>query len=233
MANQRFFYETIADRFDQLYNPYDLQRRLSVIFNKLLPMEINGMRTLDLGCGSGWFSKKALENGANLTSVDISWRLACITQRRTHSPALNADAVCLPFPSDSFQLIISSEMIEHMANPDEGIREISRLLVPGGIVVLTTPNHHWLWLVKLGTNIKTRPYAGYENFLGFDELASLMEKHGLIVEKQFGFHPWPFQVKILQTLSSWIDQRYGTSLWGKYMINQAIRARKEQPSLPF
>jgi 2-polyprenyl-3-methyl-5-hydroxy-6-metoxy-1,4-benzoquinol methylase len=228
MDNQRFFYDTIADRFDELHNTYDLSRRLSIVFEELLPFDIRGLKGLDLGCGSGWFSKKALERGIQLTSLDISQNLARITQKRTSSNAVVADAVSLPFSENSFDIIISSEMIEHLGDVEHGIREISRVLSPGGILVLTTPNRHWLWLVNFATRLKLRPYEGFENFLRFDELSQLIEKYSLEIKFHIGFHPWPFQIKPLQKLSLRVDKRFGNSSWAKWMINQAIYAIKKR-----
>jgi len=226
MSDHRLFYETIASEFDSLMNPYDLERRLSITFDKLLPQDLTGVRTLDLGCGSGWFSRRALERGARVTSLDISTSLARMTHYRTQACAVAADAICAPFASGSFELIVCSEMLEHLERPERGVQEIGRLVAPGGTVVLTTPNRRWLWLVNLATKIGLRPYEGYENFLGFDELCQMLQEAGLAVEAHCGFHPWPFQFTILQSLSRCVDRRYGFGRWGRWMINQAVRARK-------
>jgi len=157
MSNRRLFYETIAAGFDALMNPYDLARRLTIMFDELLPHDLTGLRTLDLGCGTGWFSQWAAQRGAQVICLDISHRLAETTYHRAHTGPVVGDATCLPLASGYFDLLISSEMLEHLARPDAGIREIARLLVPGGSVVLTTPNHCWLCLVNLATRFRLRP----------------------------------------------------------------------------
>ena len=89
--DRRLFYETIASKFDSLMNPYDLERRLSIVFDEMLPRNLAGLRTLDLGCGSGWFSQRALERGAQVTSLDISLSLVRTTHlfiRHLHQVAL-------------------------------------------------------------------------------------------------------------------------------------------------
>lgn len=226
MNNRRFFYDTIADRFDELHNEYDLKRRLSVVYEELLPLAKIRGRNLDLGCGSGWFSKKANEHDLRIISLDISPNLTRITKNRASSNALVADAINLPFSDNSFELIISSEMIEHLIVVEDGLREISRILSPGGVLILTTPNRRWLWMVNLATKLKLRPYEGFENFLHFDQLACLLKKYDLKVEVHLGLHPWPFQLTPLQGLSTWVDKRFGMGRWGKWMINQAVLARK-------
>ncbi len=207
-------------------NPFDLQRRLSVIFDDLLPESLENARMLDLGCGTGWFSKGACERRARVVSLDISPALARIARRRAQTLAISADACRAPFAAGSFDLIISSEMLEHLPEPERGIQEIARLLAPGGIAILTTPNRHWLWLVNAATQLRLRPYEGYENFLGFRELRSLFAKHGLNVEIHCGFHPWPFQITFLRPLSQYVDRKYGRGPWGAWMINQAVRVTR-------
>jgi 2-polyprenyl-3-methyl-5-hydroxy-6-metoxy-1,4-benzoquinol methylase len=227
MSDRRLFYETIASEFDSLMTPYDLERRLSIVFDELLPRDLTGLRTLDLGCGSGWFSQRALERGAHVISLDISPSLARMTRNRTQASTVAADAARVPFASGSFDLIISSEMLEHLERPEWGIQEIGRLVTPGGVVVLTTPNRRWLWLVSLATKIGLRPYEGYENFMGFDELGQELLQVGFTVQAHCGFHPWPFQLAVLRPLSRWVDRRCGFGCWGRLMINQAMRARKD------
>src|ERR1700752_1968318 len=58
------FYDTIADDFDALMNPYDLERRLDVVFGELLSGRPLSARTvLDVGCGTGAFTLAAVERG--------------------------------------------------------------------------------------------------------------------------------------------------------------------------
>jgi len=229
MSERRLFYETIAREFDGLMDAYDLQRRLEVVFDELLPQDLTGATVLDLGCGTGRFSQRAHERGAQVMSVDISQALARLARGRTQALAVAADASAIPLPSGRFEIIVSSEMLEHLEQPEQGIREIARVLAPGGRVILTTPNRRWLWLVGLATRLKLRPFAGYENFLGFQELRALFEKYGLQVETHRGFHPWPFQLAGLRALSRQIDRQFGGGRWGAWMINQAVRARKPAP----
>jgi SAM-dependent methyltransferase len=177
--DRRLFYETIASKFDSLMNPYDLERRLSIVFDEMLPRNLAGLRTLDLGCGSGWFSQRALERGARVTSLDISLSLVRTTHRRARTQAVTADALHTPFASGSFDLVVSSETLEHLEKPECGIWEIERLLAPGGIVVLTTPNRHWLWLVTLGTGIGLRPIGGTRTFWASTSFARCCKKQGL------------------------------------------------------
>ena len=85
--NKETFYDTIADDFDNIMNMYDTNRRIEVIFNDFLGDEnLKNKNLLDAGCGTGLFTKKAVERGANVTSVDIAPKLVELTKEQ--NPAI-------------------------------------------------------------------------------------------------------------------------------------------------
>lgn len=225
--DKALFYSTIADHFDRLMDPYDLSRRLEVVFDLLLPEDIAGRSLLDVGCGTGWFSRRAFERGARVTSLDISHALVEKALNRTPSvcPVVGS-ALVLPFASGSFDLVVSSEVIEHTSRPNVAVQEMSRVLNRTGLLVLTCPNKLWKWPVVIAGIIHVRPFGGYENFPGYDELRRFATESGLVVERQAGFHPWPFQLRRLNPLSKQVDQRFGDSWPGRLFINQGIRCSK-------
>ena len=123
-------------------------------------------------------------------------------------------------------MVVSSEMIEHTTSPVTAVGEMARVLRPGGRLALTCPNKVWLWLVRLATTVKLRPFDGYENFPSFPELERFASGNGLRIRSHIGLHPWPFQFRLLCGLSRWVDMRYGAGPWSRVMINQAILADK-------
>lgn len=93
--------------------------------------------TLDLGCGRGFLLGQLADHGLhNLTGVDVyddvdprGWRYVRgdLTRR-------------LPFEDGAYECVIAGEIIEHVPNPDDLLREIRRVLRPGGLVLVSTPN---------------------------------------------------------------------------------------------
>jgi 2-polyprenyl-3-methyl-5-hydroxy-6-metoxy-1,4-benzoquinol methylase len=221
-----YFYENIAADFDTLLNSYDTQRRVEVLFDELLTMDLHGKKLLDLGCGTGWFSRRARERGAEVVSVDLGPGLLKQVLAKASVLPVAGNALALPFASGTFDVVVSSEMIEHTTDPMQAVREMARVLKPGGPLALTCPNRAWLWLVNLATVLKLRPFQGYENFPRFDELAKMVRATGLTIAQHQGLHAWPFQVTPLHGASRRVDQRFGKSAWGRWMINQAILAWK-------
>jgi SAM-dependent methyltransferase len=225
-APNRYHYAQLAADFDRLMNRYDLERRLEILFDELITHDLRGCHLLDAGCGTGWFSLRAAQRGARVVSLDIAAPLAAAAKRRSGSLAVAGDALCLPFPDGVFELVISSEMIEHTEDPRAAVRELARVLTPGGVLALTCPNRSWQWVVRGASRLGLRPFDGIENFPSFTGLRDAAASAGLVPSRHFGFHPWPFQLRPLQPLSRLADRKCGGSRFGHWMINQALLASK-------
>lgn len=221
---RKLFYDRFASQFDAKMNRYDLETRLQVIFDELLPRDLAGQQLLDDGCGTGWFSKLACERGAQVTSLDVGEQLLAEVAKKCKSERVVGDALQLVFPDRTFAVVVSSEMIEHTVDPRRALAEMFRVLKPGGTLALTCPNWTWKWGIHVASVLKLRPYAGYENFPGYAELGRWLGELGFRVERHYGFHPWPFQLRALHPLSRRVD-RFG-KLLGPLMINQAVLAHR-------
>ncbi|MCS7286650.1 MAG: class I SAM-dependent methyltransferase [Anaerolineae bacterium] len=98
-----------------------------------------GVRVLDLGCGRGGIMERLHPRTALTVGVDYDWA----SLREHRAPAIfriQARAEILPFLSGSFDLVICSWVLEHLAEPEKTFREIARVLKPGGHFIFLTPN---------------------------------------------------------------------------------------------
>jgi SAM-dependent methyltransferase len=103
-----------------------------------------GRRVLDYGCGSGYGSAAIAGEARSVTGVDVS--AEAIEYARAHYQQPNLDyrviapAQPLPFEAGAFQTVLSFQVLEHVSDPDAYLREIARVLEPGGTLVLATPD---------------------------------------------------------------------------------------------
>jgi 2-polyprenyl-3-methyl-5-hydroxy-6-metoxy-1,4-benzoquinol methylase len=223
-SKAELFYDEFADEFDRRMNRYDLQRRLDIVFNDLLPQSIAGKKLLDAGCGTGHFSRVAAERGAVVTSMDIGERLLEKVAGKCNTERVSGSVLDMKFENNYFDLIISSEVIEHTENPYGAIREFYRVLKPGGILSLTVPNRFWKWSCIIANALKIRPYEGMENWAGYKRLKKELEATGFKILKYSGFHLFPFQISFLCPLLFYMDKFGGT--FGRFYINIGASCRK-------
>ena len=110
---------------------------------------VQGKSVLEVACGRGGFSRLLASQGALVRGADFSSSAITIARERLlEHPELagrvtysQADAQQLPFGSESFDVIISCETIEHVPDPGAAVREMYRVCKAGGTLFLTTPNY--------------------------------------------------------------------------------------------
>jgi SAM-dependent methyltransferase len=102
---------------------------------------------VDLGCGDGVCAAVALEvcssRQAPVRFVGLDWSLAALRQTQGRGIAVtraSVDGPGLPLADDSVDVVVMSELIEHLVDPDRALDEVRRVLVPGGTLLLSTPN---------------------------------------------------------------------------------------------
>lgn len=107
-------------------------------------------RALDLGCGTGGFSVAVMERGGTAVGVDIAFRWLVVARRRFADAGLPPDRlVCacadyLPFPDDSFDLVVAENLLEHARTPAAVLSEAGRVRRPGGAFMARTVNRYAL-----------------------------------------------------------------------------------------
>ena len=88
MDERRIFYNHIADDYDQIMSGYEIDKRLRLIFDDLLSESLTDQLTLDVGCGTGWFTQQLIKRGARVTSSDIGHRMLLQTRKKTAEAGL-------------------------------------------------------------------------------------------------------------------------------------------------
>lgn len=102
---------------------------------------VRGKRVLDIACGEGYGSAALKKAGAtSVTGIDISKEVCIYAQAKYGIDARPGSAEEIPLADNSVDVVVSFETIEHLHNPARFLDESSRVLVPGGRLVISTPN---------------------------------------------------------------------------------------------
>lgn len=116
-------------------------------------------RCLDVGCGDGLAAGRYLsEHAGSYVGVDVSQTAVGKARENGLDARVIDDAAALPFPGDSFDLVLCIEVLEHLFEPAQAVREIARVLRPGGQALFQVPNvAHWRHRVDLGLRGRFNP----------------------------------------------------------------------------
>ncbi len=135
-------------------------------------------RILEVGCGEGELAERVLqESEATVVAVDQSERMVELTRARGVDARV-ADVQELPFPDESFDVVLAGWMLYHVADVERGIAEIARVLAPRGrLVAATNASDHLIELLALGGVERwTLPF-------GAENAADSLSEHFDVVER--------------------------------------------------
>lgn len=116
---------------------------------------VSTTKVLDVGCGAGFLSNELAKQGLQVTGVDLSEESLKVAAKYDHTKTVSyqaADAYHLPFADQSFDVLTAMDFLEHVENPDQIIKEFSRVLKPNGIFIFHTFNRNplaYLVIIKL------------------------------------------------------------------------------------
>lgn len=145
-------------------------------------------RILDAGCGYGIYSLTLAQHGYNnIDSIDLEQkRLDAVSGMLEDLPVLRpritlhkGSLTQLPFRDAFYDVIICSDVIEHITDDISAVKELSRVLQPNGILILSVPynsKYHRKFFKMFGHK---RP--GYTK----EELSALFKKYGLFIQKDY------------------------------------------------
>ena len=109
-----------------------------------LPAAGGGMRILDAGCGSGRNMVELARRGA-VTGVELSSTSVEKARARGCGEVIEGSVLQMPFSDGSFDLAVSLDVIEHLEDDLGALRELRRVVAPGGALLVTVPAYQWLW----------------------------------------------------------------------------------------
>lgn len=142
------FFDAIAEEYDNWYQT-PLGAFVDEVENKLTFETIRltlGMKVLDVGCGSGIYTKRLVEKGCNVKGVDISEKMLELAQKKLPEVCFVQSSVYgLPFPENKFDMAFSMATFEFIEEFEAAYFEMKRVVKPGGQIFIGTINGDSTW----------------------------------------------------------------------------------------
>lgn len=176
----------VETHFDKVAESYDKgKQKYSYYYSnlkRLLRGEIpSGKAVFELGCGTGDLLVSLKPNYGY--GMDISSKMVVIAKERHHESSLQFST---KWPKRKFDYIFMSDVIEHLENPKEIFKRISKLVRPKTKFIITMANPLWEPLLiiweKLGWKMKEGPHKR----IGYEEIKRILEENGFkIIEHNY------------------------------------------------
>ncbi|MFC2161470.1 class I SAM-dependent methyltransferase [Acidobacteriota bacterium] len=193
--NDSYFYDEYLPIFEATRNSFDLEILKSHYSDFLSLIETYSClekNLIDVGCGPGFFLKAAEEWGWQTKGVEISKVAADYANKVVHVDVYNGRLEDAELPSGSFNVVTLLDVIEHLENPKQTLRQIHRILNKGGKIILNTPDYY-----SLSRNILKKDWAVLspaEHLYNFSQktLSQMLSEAGFrVIEIQnlFSFDP--------------------------------------------
>jgi len=163
------------------------------LINSFLEKEQGG-KMLDCGCGLGMYQKKMRQMSPQVWAMDIQENNLkyCRRQKLITNTGIRGDTSFLPFAAGAFDVVLCSEVIEHISDDRQAVRELARVLKPGGRLIISVP-------VPPG-NIDEDAYGHKREGYSPEDLRLLLQEQGFAIHNiKFCFFSW--SRRVMQTLA--------------------------------
>ncbi|MBC7870206.1 MAG: class I SAM-dependent methyltransferase [Chitinophagaceae bacterium] len=184
------------------------KRRVQTIFEWLDPQ--NDDLILDMPCGRGFYLNMfRYVSACRMVGAELDWDILQKAQHNAgHLPNMmlnNTNIFALPYPDNTFDKVILSEILEHIEDDIAGLREILRVLKPGGVVAITVPNANYpfswdpinktletLFHTHIGKGPLAGIWANHVRLYTHQQLRNSVIESGLVVEEERAFTHYSF-----------------------------------------
>ncbi len=184
------------------------KKRVRTIFEWIDPRDDSVI--LDCACGRGFYLNMfRYVSSCKLVGLELDWEIIQKARQNVgHLPDVlltNANIYHLPYADDTFDGVILSEILEHVERDVDGLKEVLRVLKPGGVVAITVPNANYpFWWDPInktletlfGRHIGSGPLAGiWANHVRLytrEQLRASVLAAGFVIEEERAFTHYSF-----------------------------------------
>ncbi len=190
-------------------------------------------RLLDLGCGDGNNLLWLAEHADSLYGSD--YNIVRLARARTRSPDTTlflADILDYPANDGAFDVVFFNHVIEHIPADEAALATVKRILAPGGLLVLGTPNEGaWWWQLAYKRAPEIRRTTDHVHFYTADAIRRKMERAGLRVfeVEHLGWGPPDWELDGRWRQHKWVDdffERVGRVILPKQASSLYLLATK-------
>lgn len=149
-----------------------------------------GTRMLDYGSGGGAYLSYFKSVGANISGAEISESMVSRCQSALLDVRHVTDSNKIPFPDREFEVVYLMQVLEHLRDPHEIMRELHRILADDGYIYLAVPNAASVWRKVFGNNWVSGWFSPFHLFVyELQSLKTLVQAHGFAIKQAYSRTP--------------------------------------------
>jgi 2-polyprenyl-3-methyl-5-hydroxy-6-metoxy-1,4-benzoquinol methylase len=212
-SSPEYFNTKFVEKFG--YGNYSETKKLSDLWFQKILAQINQIapmkgKLLDIGCAFGYFLVQARLNGWDISGLERS-PYAVEYAKKTFSLDIHQGTLEEnQFSDNFFQVITLFDVIEHVISPTSALQHIHRILQPGGVLVITTPNESGLLRKIMGRHWFHFKPLEHNFFFSKESLSKYLQKNG-------------FEIILVQQCKKIVDI--------EFMINRAFHYNSQLPKI--
>lgn len=184
MREHKNFWDRNAGRYDRFMRK---DRAAYEKMYELIRPIVKAKTVLELATGTGLIAKHIVNAAAHIEATDVSAEMIAEAKRDTHSAKLHfsvQDMFCLPYANQSFNVVIVSNALHIVPQPEKALREIRRVLKDDGVLIAPTFTH-------AGNSFSSKVRAFFMKLAGFplhsrwtsEEYLTFLQQNGWTVRK--------------------------------------------------
>jgi 2-polyprenyl-3-methyl-5-hydroxy-6-metoxy-1,4-benzoquinol methylase len=160
-------------------------------------------RVLDIGCGNGTLARQLADAGFKVVGVDWDPKAVSLAAERVPEGSFSVCRFTDEPPTTDFDLVVSTEVVEHLFDPNELLQFAFRALIPNGILIITTPYHGYLKNLAISLvngwdkHFMVQVLAGHIKFFSRKTLTEALVRNGFEVASFKGAGRFPLLWKCM------------------------------------